>query len=98
MPTLVFNNEPLTVTVRGRTLNFWPLNFKHLRALMDAKPEGASSPLAQLLQLLHASSNQNGQTVTEDELAELLDPATANVIISALSTLREAPQDAGKAA
>jgi hypothetical protein len=102
--TLTFTRGCLDVTVGSRSVRFYQLSLAAVRALMTRGkadlPPGQQMDV--MLSLLAQSANYQSQQITEDELAELLVPAHASQILSALSSLdspaQEAPQDAGKAA
>lgn len=87
-----FSLESVDVTIDGRALKFYPLNFKALRTMakdLDAlkKSDDPEAQFVGLCKVLAASANRKGITVTEDELAELLSIDWANKIISAVNEL-----------
>ena len=87
-----FTLEYVDVTVDGKALKFYPLNFKALRTMAgelkqlqnDAAPD---AQFVSIIKVLTASANRKGQTVTEEELQELLSVSWANKIIAAVNDL-----------
>ncbi len=93
MTTLDLTLESVTVTIDGKRLEFFPLNFKALRVLsgeLDALRSGDQAPIERMnaiCKLLAASANRRIQQISEDELVELLDPVCANQILGEVNKL-----------
>ena len=87
-----FSLECVDVVIDGRALKFYPLNFKALRtmagelkAIKDSNDPG--SQFVSICKVLAASANRKAQTITEDELEEILSVEWANKIIGAINEL-----------
>jgi len=87
-----FSLECVDVTIDGRALKFYPLNFKALRTLAGELEtlKSSADPAARFVsvcKVLAASANRRNKTVTEEELEDMLSVDWANKIIAAVNEL-----------
>lgn len=112
MSTIDLSLENVEVNFgEGKTLVFYPLNFKALRIVrkeLDTLRTGAAADgnkadsLEAICRILEVSANRKAQTTTLDELLELLEPMSANKILTEINRIsgfvKVVPSQEGEAA